>query len=230
MEPGASEPNSTDQTAPAKGLAKPPATPPPKGPPHVDLAPSDGQLVEQVLAGKRAAFDDLIRRYQRQAVAVSYRLLGNSHDALEVTQDAFLKAFASIGTLQKPEAFGGWLMRIVSNLSLNYRRSRKSRSQLPLDDILGPSDGGQAESAGGSEWMARADDPAHQLASREMGQRLREALQQLPEKQRLAIVMFTIDEMPQKDVAEALQCSVEAVKWHVFQGRKKLKEMLKEHL
>ena len=64
---------------------------------------------------------------------MSFRLLGNSHDALEVTQDSFLKAFASLASLEKPEAFGGWLMRIVSNLSLNYRRSRKIRSQLPLD-------------------------------------------------------------------------------------------------
>jgi RNA polymerase sigma-70 factor (ECF subfamily) len=63
-----------------------------------------------------------------------------------------------------------------------------------------------------------------------MGKRLQQALNQLPDKQRLAIVMFTIEEMPQKQVAEALGCSVEAVKWHVFQGRKKLKEMLKDHL
>lgn len=230
MEPGASEPNATDGIAP-EALAKFPAKGhPANGLHHVELSPSDGQLVEQVIAGRRTAFDELIRRYQRQAVAVSYRLLGSSHDALEVTQDAFLKAFVSIATLQKPEAFGGWLMRIVSNLSLNYRRSRKSRPQLPLDDILGPSDGGQAQSSGGSEWMARGDNPLHQLESREMGQKLQEALRQLPEKQRLAIVMFTIDQMPQKQVAEALECSVEAVKWHVFQGRKKLKEMLKEHL
>jgi len=60
--------------------------------------------------------------------------------------------------------------------------------------------------------------------------RLQEALNQLPEKQRLAIIMFTMQEMPQKQVAEALECSVEAVKWHVFQGRKKLKELLKDHL
>jgi len=193
--------------------------------------PSDGQLVEQTIAGNRKAFDQLIRRYQRQAVAVSYRLLGNSSDALEVTQDAFLKAFTSLSTLQKPEAFGGWLMRIVSNLSLNYRRSRKVRSQLPLDDLLGPSEGQQSESAGGaSEWTARSNDPQHTLESREMGAKLQEALNQLPEKQRLAIVMFTIEEMPQKQVAEALECSVEAVKWYVFQGRKKLKEILKEHL
>jgi RNA polymerase sigma-70 factor (ECF subfamily) len=78
--------------------------------------------------------------------------------------------------------------------------------------------------------MAQSGDPVRRLESREMGQKLQEALGQLPEKQRLAIVMFTIEEMPQKQVAEALECSVEAVKWHVFQGRKKLKEILKDHL
>jgi RNA polymerase sigma-70 factor (ECF subfamily) len=193
--------------------------------------PTDGQLVERVLAGDRKAFDQLIVKYQRQAVAVSYRLLGNSQDAQEVSQDAFLKAFTSLNTLQKPGAFGGWLMRIVSNLSLNYRRARKVRQQLPLDDVLGPTASNESQSAGGgSEWMSKSGDPVHALESREMGAKLQAALQQLPEKQRLAIVMFTIDEMPQKQVAEALDCSVEAVKWHVFQGRKKLKEILKDHL
>jgi RNA polymerase sigma-70 factor (ECF subfamily) len=119
MESAASDPN---QTAPQQ------------------TGPSDGQLVSKCLAGNRKAFDELIRRYQRQAVAVSYRLLGNSQDSLEVTQDAFLKAFTSLDTLQKPEAFGGWLMRIVSNLSLNYRRSRKTRTAVPLAEVLGTAD------------------------------------------------------------------------------------------
>lgn len=187
-------------------------------------------LVERTIAGDRTAFDMLIRRYQRQAVAVSYRLLGNTHDALEVTQDAFLKSYSSLTTLQKADAFGGWLMRIVSNLSLNYRRSRKTRSQLPLDDLLGPNEPSASDVGGGSDWMSQSGDPVHKLQSREMGKRLAAAMQELPEKQRLAIVMFTIEEMPQKQVADALGCSVEAVKWHVFQGRKKLRELLKEHL
>src|SRR3954454_16963549 len=126
----------------------------PTRPPDDPASPSDGTLVERVLGGDRRAVDELIRKYQRQAVAVSYRLLGNNHDALEVTQDAFLKAFSSLATLQKPEAFGGWLMRIVSNLSLNYRRSRKTRSQLPLDDLLGPSEPSAADVGGTSDWMA----------------------------------------------------------------------------
>ena len=208
--------------------------PAPAGTPQPDAAagasPSDGQLVQEALGGQKKAFDELIRRYQRQAMAVSFRLLGNSHDAMEVTQDAFLKGYTSLKTLQKPEAFGGWLMRIVSNLSLNYRRGRKTRSQLPLDDTLGPTGTQQADSGGGSEWMARSGDPLHRMESQELGQALQAALNQLPEKQRLALVMFTIEQLPQKQVAEALECSVEAVKWHVFQGRKKLKELLKEHL
>lgn len=189
--------------------------------------PTDGQLVARANSGDRKAFDELIVKYQRQAVAVSYRLLGNTNDALEVTQDAFLKAFTSLPTLQKPEAFGGWLMRIVSNLSLNFRRGRKNRQQLPLDDLLGPSEPSTAGGSG-SDWQTQSGDPVHKLEGRELGAKLQEALNQLPEKQRLAIVMFTIEEMPQKEVAEALDCSVEAVKWHVFQGRKKLKEMLKD--
>ncbi|HEY7118893.1 MAG TPA: RNA polymerase sigma factor [Tepidisphaeraceae bacterium] len=191
------------------------------------MEPTDGQLVTRSIEGDRKAFDELIVRYQRQAVAVSYRLLGNTQDALEVTQDAFLKSFTSLATLQKPEAFGGWLMRIVSNLSLNYRRGRKTRQQLPLDDLLGPSEPSTTDTAG-SDWMAQSGDPLRRLESQEMGKRLQEALNQLPEKQRLAIIMFTIEQMPQKQVAETLECSVEAVKWHVFQGRKKLKEMLKD--
>jgi RNA polymerase sigma-70 factor (ECF subfamily) len=201
-------------------------------PPDPASSPSDGTLVEQVLGGRREAFDVLIGRYQRQAVAVSYRLLGSTHDALEVTQDAFLKAFSSLATLQKPEAFGGWLMRIVSNLSLNYRRSRKTRSaQLPLDDLLGATEGGQSDAGSGrSDWMAQSGDPVRRLESEEMGRRLQKALQELPEKQRLAIVLFAIEGRPQKEVAETLDCSVEAVKWHVFQGRKKLKDLLKGYL
>ena len=65
-------------------------------------------------------------------------------------------------------------------------------------------------------------DPERQLEGRELGAKLQQALEQLPEKQKLAVLMFTIEGLPQKQVAEALDCSVEAVKWHVFQARKKI--------
>ncbi|MDW8263606.1 MAG: RNA polymerase sigma factor [Phycisphaerales bacterium] len=189
-----------------------------------EAQPSDAELVTAALRGDRAAFDQIIRRHQRQAVAVSYRLLGNINDALEVTQESFLKAYRNLNTLQTPAAFAGWMMRIVSNLSLNFRRGRKIRSQLPLDDLLGP----QEEPRGQGDSTSSQPDPARAAAGRELGERLQAALAQLPQKQRDAILLFTVEQLPQKQVAEILDCSVEAVKWHVFQGRKRLRELLKD--
>lgn len=180
--------------------------------------PTDGELVRAAAKGQKQAFDQLIQRYQRQAVAVSYRLLNNVNDAQEVTQDAFLKAVTALPGLKEPDAFGGWLLRIVSNLSLNYRRSRKTRSTQPIDEIVGNSQPASSE----------ISDPARSAEGHELGGKLAAAMAMLPEKQRLALTLFTIEELPQKQVAETLGCSVEAVKWHVFQGRKKLKELLKD--
>ncbi|HEX8341662.1 MAG TPA: RNA polymerase sigma factor [Tepidisphaeraceae bacterium] len=188
-------------------------------------AADDGVLARRTLAGDKRAFDDLIVRYQRPATAVAYRLLGSTDDAMEVVQEAFLKAYKSLDTLQKPEAFAGWLMRIVSNLSLNFRRGRKTRQTYSLDA------GRDDESSPHDPATHHPDsDPLHVLAGKQLGVRLETALAELPEKQRMAILLFTVEQMPQKQVAEALECSVEAVKWHVFQGRKKLKDLLKDVL
>ncbi len=192
---------------------------------------ADEALVREAIEGDRTAFDSLVRRYQTPAVAVSYRLLGNRADAVEIVQDAFLKAFKGLSTLERPEAFGGWLMRIVSNLSLNRRRGRHLRKGASLEDDEGnPIDARGATTTSGESLQSGSLDPSRAAMGKELGAQLEKALQQLPEKQRLAIVMFTIQELPQRQVAEALDCSVEAVKWHVFQGRKKLKELLKDHL
>lgn len=188
--------------------------------------PSDEELVRRTMGGDRAAFDLLIRQYQRQAVAVAYRLIGNSHDALEVTQDAFLKAFVGLQSLRQPQAFGGWLMRIVSNLSLNLRRGRGVRRQVSLEQTPECEEAIRPLLTG--DVSSRAD-PVRLAAAAEMGQRLHRALRQLPARQRTAIIMFTLEGLPQKQVAAALGCSVEAVKWHVFQGRQKLKEMLRDY-
>ena len=72
--------------------------------------------------------------------------------------------------------------------------------------------------------------PERQAQSRELQEALDAALARLPQKQRLALVMFTIEGRPQKDIAQVLECSVETVKWNVFQARRRLREMLGEQL
>lgn len=184
--------------------------------------PSDADLVRQVLAGQRPAFDALIDRYQRRATTVAYRLLGDIHDAMEVCQDAFIRAYQSLATLEDQDRFGAWLLRIVTNLSLNFRRGRKPR--LSLDDCLA----GDDEAADDRLEDTHDADvrPGAGIAARELEARIQAALAELPPQQRAALIMFSIEQMPQKEVAEVLGCSVEAVKWHVFEARRKLKEKL----
>lgn len=184
-------------------------------------------LVGQAVAGEAEAFDALVRRYQRQATAVAYRLLNHRDDAMEVVQDAFLRAFDRLDTLSKPERFGSWLLRIVSNLALNRRRRRAIRKAASLD-VGAVNDDGER-----SEWTlhdTHRATPLEEASGNDLRDLLREAIDELPEMQRQALVLFSIEKLPQKDVAEILDCSVEAVKWHVFTARKKLKERLGDFL
>jgi RNA polymerase sigma-70 factor (ECF subfamily) len=175
-------------------------------------------------SGDRAAFGKLAQRYQRQCAAVALRLLGNTHDAAELVQDALVKAFRSLDQLQQSERFGPWLMRIVTNLALNFRRARGRRQAISLEQPSGR--GEDAEDLRTTLAGRPVDAPEKPLSSAELGTAIQKSIDELPEKQRLALVMFAIEKMPQKDVADVLNCSVEAVKWHVFMARKQLKKSL----
>ena len=185
-----------------------------------------GRLVLAARKGDRLAFGKLAQLYQRQCAAVAMRLLGNAHDAAELVQDALLKAFRSLDQLQQSERFGPWLMRIVTNLALNYRRSRNRRQAISLEQTVGDSEGDDLRSTLPG---TAGDAPSKPLTNAELGTAIQDAIDALPEKQRLALVMFAIEKMPQKDVADILNCSVEAVKWHVFMARKQLRKSLAEH-
>lgn len=183
----------------------------------------DAELVRATLNGGLWAFEKLLDRYQRAATARAWRLLNNREDAMEVTQDAFLKAYDSLRTLSKPERFGAWLMRIVTNLSLNRRRYRALRRKASLDASDG--DEGHMDMPD-----THAATPEQNAAGEDLSRLLWKEIDRLGETQRLALVMFAIDGMSQKDIAELLHLSVEAVKWHVFTARKKLRTELKDYL
>jgi RNA polymerase sigma-70 factor (ECF subfamily) len=187
----------------------------------------DAELIAQTLAGHQAAYDRLVGRYHRQAVGVAYRLLGHIEDAADVAQDAFLQAYRRLDSLQDRRRFAAWLMRIVSNLSRNYRRSRKTASAVSLDDVGEIGSGGRVrESAGRTLGL----NPQSAPQSAELQAAIRQAMDALPEKQRLALILFSLEGLPQKEVASILDCTVELVKWNVFQARKKLKEALADYL
>ena len=183
---------------------------------------SDAELVRSALAGDRTGFDELIRRYQRQATVTAYRLLSNRDDAMEVTQDGFLRAFERLETLEDPERFAPWLLRIISNLSLNRRRSRAIRKTASLD----VAEGEREESLASTRSDPKAVTPLERASASDMMDVIQEAIDELPELQREALVLFSIQKMPQKEVAVILGCSVEMVKWNVFEARRRLRKRL----
>ncbi len=186
--------------------------------------PTDAMLVAAVLRGDRGAFDGLVERYQRPANSLAWRLLGNADDAQEVVQEAFLRAYRSLGRLDVPEHFRAWLMRIVANGALNFRRGRALRRTLRLEPA------GEDDENAPQHADPRADSPAEMAAAGELSERIEWALQRLSDRERQALVLFSLEGLAQKEVAAMLGISVEAVKWHVFQARKKLKDLLAEWL
>ena len=193
-----------------------------------ESAASEMNLVRRAQGGDADAFADLVRLYQRRAVSVAYRLVGNVEDASDVSQDAFVRAFRCLDQLDDPARFGPWLMRIVSNQSLNFRRSRSSRAAASLDDMIG--DPGEARRPATGMKLATDEGDETGPLPVELHDEISQALATLPDKQRLALVLFSVEGMPQKEVAEVLECSIELVKWNVFQARKKLKDLLQEYL
>lgn len=173
--------------------------------------------------GDQDAFDRLVQRYQRRAVSVAYRLLGSIHDAADVAQDAFLRAYQNLEKLDDPRRFGPWMLRIVTNLALNFRRSRGRTSALSMEDVVegeAPlrTASGATPAGGGSEGLT------------ELESAVAKAMDELPEKQRMALVLFSMEGIPQKQVAEIMDCSVELVKWNVFQARKSMKRALADFI
>jgi RNA polymerase sigma-70 factor (ECF subfamily) len=185
---------------------------------------ADGDLVRKSLAGDRESFGRLVDRWQKRAAGLAYRLLGNRDDALEVCQEAFVRAWTHLGELKEPEKFGPWLMRAVTNRSLNFRRDRKTA--VSLDDVLSAESGRWEPAVPGRAGA----EPGGEFAAGELSRAARAAIDRLPEKQRAALLLFSMEGLPQQEVARMLGSSVEAVKWHVFQARRKLREELKEFL
>ncbi|MEE9294162.1 MAG: sigma-70 family RNA polymerase sigma factor [Phycisphaerae bacterium] len=190
-------------------------------------AAEDARLVEEVLSGQSAGFDALVRRYQRRAYAVAYRLLSNREDAADVAQDALLKAYQSLDQLADRSRFGSWLMRIVSNLALNYRRSRAASAMSGLDDTVEASI--DPRGADG-RLLTTSGTPAADRREQELKKAMAAAIADLSEPQRQSLVMSSMAGIPQKEVADMLECSVEMVKWNVFQARKALKQTLAQYL
>lgn len=187
------------------------------------------EQVQAAMSGDRDAFNRLVERYQRQAVAVASRMLGNIDDGLEVAQEAFIRAFQALEQLKEPARFKSWLMRIVVNRALNFRRDRSKYATVSLSDSYASE---QDDEAMSQEQLVEGKEPLAQenLEAAEMAEAMQKAIDELPENLRTALILFSLEKLPQKEIADIMKCSLQTVKWNVFEARKRLRVRLKNML
>ena len=186
----------------------------PKPQPPDEAARKEGgdeaALVSRVLAGDRAAFGTLVERYQAQARRVARAVLGDPDEADDAAQDAFLSALVKLDQYDRHRPFGPWLMRIVANAATDRRRRRAVRRVEPLDVGL----------VGGGP---RPDRDAERSA---LGDRLRVALAELPERRRMAVTLFDVEGYSHAEIAEILGIPEGTVRSEVFHARRRLRILL----
>jgi len=166
--------------------------------------------VARAAAGDRAAFGALVERYAGVARRVARAVLGDPEDADDAGQDAMLSALVKLDQYDRRRPFGPWLLRIVANAATDRRRRRTVRRAEPLDPGF---------AAGGP----RPDTTAERRA---LGERLRQALAELPERRRMAVVLFDVEGYSHGEIAEILGIPEGTVRSEVFHARRRLRALL----
>jgi RNA polymerase sigma-70 factor (ECF subfamily) len=170
----------------------------------------DAELAARAQAGDREAFGELVRRHAAQARRIARVILGDSEDADDAAQDGFLAALRHIGRFDPSRPFGPWLLKIVANAAADRRRRRKVRLAEPLAPHL---------ATGGDAPDRSADLSALNAA-------LKQALAQLPERQRMAVVLFDAEGYSHREIGEVLGIPEGTVRSDVFHARRTLREAL----
>lgn len=180
----------------------------------------DNELMKRVAKGDDDAFRTLFERHYRLAYSVIYRQLGVASEAEDLVQEAFLRVYRAAPKYEPTAKFSTWLYTVVTNLCLNYKRD-KARDRLRLVS------GGDDEGGNPLEQLAQDDTPEHDaLDQDERTRKVREAIAELPENQRLALILSRYEDKSYEEVAEILKTTVAAVKSLTSRARETLREKL----
>ncbi len=180
-------------------------------------AKRDRALVRRLQDGDSGALDDLFRRHREAAYRIAYRLLGNAEDALDVVQESFIHVLRGIGSFRGQSSFRTWLFRIVTHAALDWRRCRAVRSSASLDAESSPEPAATGE---------RRRSPTDEAAAADLKEAIDKALMNVSEKNRVALVLYALEGMSYKEVAEVLGISIGTVMSRIFNARQRLRELL----
>jgi RNA polymerase sigma-70 factor (ECF subfamily) len=183
----------------------------------------DRNLVGRAKQGDREAFATLVRRHQGRAFNLAYQMVRNREDALDISQEAFARAYTSLPTFKGEASFSTWLHRIVVNLAIDSLRRKRVAGTTSYDDTRAVPEEPEAE-------PSTRDDPAAALESKQVRGLLARGIAQLPPAQQAVLVLREIEGMTYEEISQAVGCSLGTVMSRLFYARRRLQQVLKKHL
>ncbi len=185
---------------------------------------ADAQLVERVQRGDKRAFDLLVLKYQHRILKLISRYVRDPGDAMDVAQDAFLKAYRSLPNFRGDSAFYTWIYRIAVNTAKNYLVAQARR---PLEADPTGNDGEPIEP---SSLLKDYATPEHYLITDEIREAIVTAIDQLPEDLRTAITLREIEGLSYEEIADVMTCPIGTVRSRIFRAREAIDHRLKPYL
>lgn len=176
----------------------------------------DLELVARVRQGQRAAFDLLVKKYQARILALILRFVRDRHEAEDVAQEAFVRAYRALANFRGDAAFYTWLYRIAINTAKNHLAARSRR--IPDVDI----DSMEAEQLGGEDALRHADTPESELLAHELEVIVHKAIAGLPDELRTAFMLREFDGLSYEDIAIIMHCPVGTVRSRIFRAREEV--------
>lgn len=187
------------------------------------VEPDDRQLIGLAQGGEQAAFEELVRRYRQPAYRAAFALVGNVEDAMDVTQEAFIRAFRAIGRFELGRPFFPWMYRIVRNLGLSYlKQRRQSGFTVSLDESK--PNGRLLEVAG------EGPSPREEYSQGELERHLSEALDSLKPEDREIVVLRDVQGHAYKEIAALLEIPIGTVMSRLYYARDRLRKKMEPFL
>lgn len=181
---------------------------------------SDQLLVEKVQQGDKKAFDVLVLKYQQKVANIVARYIRDPVESLDVTQEAFIKAYRALPNFRGDSAFYTWLYRIAINTAKNYLVSQSRRP--PGTDV----DAESAEQIDSGERLKDRASPESILLSNEIATTVRNAIEALPDELKTAITLRELEGLSYEEIAEAMDCPIGTVRSRIFRAREAIDTQL----
>jgi len=173
----------------------------------------DQELVERVQSGEKAAFDILVRKYEHKLANVISRYIHDQSEVLDVAQDAFIKAYRALPNFRGDSAFYTWLYRIAINTAKNHLVAAGRRP--PKNDI----DAQDAEQFEAGSGLKEYATPERLALRSELAVTIQDAIEELPEELRVAIVLRELEGLSYEEIASAMECPIGTVRSRIFRAR-----------